>query len=98
METSSVTPRVRTQPKVRHTDASTLKAPYSSTWFSSPFFENFGNFMDGSSPGAVVCSKLGFSIQHFCVGTDSIFPRAAHDLAKAAEVKLMEFGNRERPL
>ena len=41
METSSVTPKVRTQPKVRCTDASTLKAPYRSTWFSSPFFENF---------------------------------------------------------
>lgn len=26
--------------QVRCTDASTLKAPYSSTWFSSPFFEN----------------------------------------------------------
>ena len=47
--------------------------------------------MDSNSPGAVVCSKLGFSIQHFCVGADSIFPRDAHDLVKAAEVKLIEF-------
>ena len=47
--------------------------------------------MDSNSPGAVICSKLGFPIQHFCVGGDSIFPRDAHDLVKAAEVKLIEF-------
>lgn len=86
-----MTPKVRTQPKVRCTDASTLKAPYSSTWFSSPFLKILNVLMDGNSPGAVICSKLGFPIQHFCVGADSIFPRDAHDLAKAAEVKLIEF-------
>lgn len=54
--------------------------------------------MDSNSPGTVICSKLGFPIQHFCVGADSIFPRDAHDLVKAAEVKLIEFGNGGRPL
>ena len=55
------------------------------------FLKILNVLMDGNSPGAVICSKLGFPIQHFCVGADSIFPRDAHDLAKAAEVKLIEF-------
>ena len=62
------------------------------------FLKILNVLMGGNSPGAVICRKLGFPIQHFCVGGDSIFPRDAHDLAKAAEVKLIEFGNRGRPL
>ena len=93
-----MTPKVRTQPKGRYTDASTLKAPSAVLGSVLLFLKILNVLMDGSSPGAVVCSKLGFSIQHFCVGTDSIFSRDAHDLAKAAEVKLIEFGNRGRPL
>ena len=87
-----MTQKVRMQPKVRCTDATTLKAPDSSTWCSVLLFLKLLNtLVDGNSPGAVVSSKRGFPIQHFCVRPDSIFPRDAHDLAKAVEVKIIEF-------
>lgn len=78
------------QPKVRCTDATTLKAPDSSTLFSSPFFENL-ECLCGRQFSRRCGLWQGFSVQHFCVGADSIFPGDAHDLAKVSEVKLIEF-------